>query len=59
MQRNLVYGVMRSVPKVPYKETITGNGKGDFKHKNQTAPRPVRPVVWMSNLWLKFSGIDF
>jgi elongation factor G len=36
MQRKFGVGVNLDVPKVPYKETITGTGKGDYKHKKQT-----------------------
>ncbi len=36
MQRKFGVGVNLAVPKVPYKETITGSGKGDYKHKKQT-----------------------
>jgi elongation factor G len=36
MQRKFGVGVTLDVPKVPYKETITGTGKGDYKHKKQT-----------------------
>jgi elongation factor G len=36
MQRKFGVGVILDVPKVPYKETITGTGKGDYKHKKQT-----------------------
>jgi elongation factor G len=36
MQRKFGVGVNLSVPKVPYKETITGPAKGEFKHKKQT-----------------------
>jgi elongation factor G len=36
MQRKFGVGVVLSVPKVPYKETITGSAKGDYKHKKQT-----------------------
>jgi elongation factor G len=36
MQRKFGVGVLLSVPKVPYKETITMSAKGDYKHKKQT-----------------------
>ncbi len=36
MQRKFGVGVNLAVPKVPYKETITGSSKGDYKHKKQT-----------------------
>ena len=36
MQRKFGVGVILSVPKVPYKETITTSAKGDYKHKKQT-----------------------
>ena len=36
MQRKFGVGVTLSVPKVPYKETITASAKGEFKHKKQT-----------------------
>jgi elongation factor G len=36
MQRKFGVGVILAVPKVPYKETITASGKGDYKHKKQT-----------------------
>jgi elongation factor G len=36
MQRKFGVGVLLSVPKVPYKETITSSAKGDYKHKKQT-----------------------
>jgi elongation factor G len=36
MHRKFGVGVNLDVPKVPYKETITGSGKGDYKHKKQT-----------------------
>ena len=36
MQRKFGVGVNLTEPKVPYKETITTNAKGDFKHKKQT-----------------------
>jgi elongation factor G len=36
MQRKFGVGVTLSVPKVPYKETITGSAKGEYKHKKQT-----------------------
>jgi elongation factor G len=36
MQRKFGVGVMLDVPKVPYKETITGSAKGEYKHKKQT-----------------------
>jgi elongation factor G len=36
MQRKFGVGVTLSVPKVPYKETITASAKGEYKHKKQT-----------------------
>jgi len=36
MQRKFGVGVTLSVPKVPYKETITTSAKGEYKHKKQT-----------------------
>jgi elongation factor G len=36
MQRKFGVGVKLDIPKVPYKETITMSGKGDYKHKKQT-----------------------
>jgi elongation factor G len=36
MQRKFGVGVVLSVPKVPYKETITTPSKGEYKHKKQT-----------------------
>jgi len=36
MQRKFGVGVVLDIPKVPYKETITGTGKGEFKHKKQS-----------------------
>jgi elongation factor G len=36
MQRKFGVGVILSVPRVPYKGTITSNAKGDYKHKKQT-----------------------
>lgn len=36
MQRKFGVGVTLSVPKVPYKETITSPAKGEYKHKKQT-----------------------
>lgn len=36
MQRKFGVGVNLSIPKVPYKETITTQAKGEYKHKKQT-----------------------
>ncbi|HEX7475988.1 MAG TPA: elongation factor G [Dehalococcoidales bacterium] len=36
MHRKFGVGVILDVPKVPYKETITGSAKGEYKHKKQT-----------------------
>jgi len=36
MHRKFGVGVNLDVPKVPYKETVMGSGKGDYKHKKQT-----------------------
>jgi elongation factor G len=36
MQRKFGVGVNLDVPKVPYKETVTGSAKGEYKHKKQT-----------------------
>ncbi len=36
MHRKFGVGVNLDVPKVPYKETVMGSGKGDYRHKKQT-----------------------
>ncbi len=36
MHRKFGVDVLLDIPKVPYKETIHGTGKGDYKHKKQT-----------------------
>lgn len=60
MQRKFGVGVMLSVPKVPYKETITGTGKGDFKHKKQTGGHgQYGHVVLDVEPLARGSGIEF